>query len=72
MVLPQMKGLKKKMDVSEHGGAPLIGVAKPVIKAHGNSDAKAFCSAIRQATEFVSAGVIDAIKTAVAASPEQD
>ncbi len=70
MVLPKMKGLKKKMDVSEVGGAPLIGVMKPVIKAHGNSDAKAFCSAIRQATEFVSAGVIEAIAEAVAKSPD--
>lgn len=70
MVLPQMKGLKQKMDVSEHGGAPVIGVTKPVIKAHGNSDAKAFCSAIRQATEFVSAGVIDAITEAVAAEKD--
>ncbi len=66
MVLPKMKGLKKKMDVSEVGGAPIIGVAKPVIKAHGNSGAKAFCSAIRQAAEFASAGVIEAITEAVA------
>lgn len=70
IVLPKMKGLKKKMDVSEVGGAPLIGVAKPVIKAHGNSDAKAFCSAIYQATVFASAGVIEAITEAVAKSPD--
>ena len=65
IVLPQMKAFKKKMDVSEHGGAPIIGVQKPVIKAHGNSDAKALCSAVRQAATFASAGVIEAITQAV-------
>ncbi len=71
MVKPQIAGFKKKMDVSEHGGAPIIGVAKPVIKAHGNSDAKAFCSAIRQAMTFSKAGVIEAITEAVA-KPETE
>ena len=66
VVLPQMKGLKAKMDVSEYGGAPLIGVSKPVIKAHGNADAKTFCSAIHQAAVFVEAGVVEAIQEAVA------
>lgn len=65
IVKPQLGGFKKKMDVSEYGGAPVIGVTKPVIKAHGNSDAKALCSAIRQAANFVNAGVIEAITDAV-------
>jgi glycerol-3-phosphate acyltransferase PlsX len=30
------------MDYSEHGGAPLMGIAKPVIKAHGSSNANAY------------------------------
>ena len=41
--------LKKKMDASEYGGAPLLGTRRPVIKAHGNSDGKAMKNAIRQA-----------------------
>jgi len=41
--------IKKKFDPKEHGGAPILGIAKPVIKAHGSSDAKAFKNAIRQA-----------------------
>lgn len=65
LVKPQLAGFKKKMDVSEHGGAPIVGVSKPVIKAHGNSDAKAFCSAIRQAAKFAQSGVIEAITDAV-------
>ncbi len=72
IVLPQMKAFKKKMDVSEHGGAPIIGVQKPVIKAHGNSDAKALCSAVRQAATFAKAGVIEAIADAVKESSTEE
>ncbi len=62
------KGLyafKKKMDYTEYGGAPLLGIAKPVIKAHGSSDAKAFKNAIRQAAAFTQSGAIEAIAAAV-------
>lgn len=34
--------IKKKMDYTEYGGAPLLGISRPVIKAHGSSNAKAF------------------------------
>jgi len=44
-----MKKLKKEMDASEYGGAPLLGLSRTVIKAHGSSDAKAFRNAIKQA-----------------------
>ena len=44
-----MKEFKQKMDADEYGGAPLLGTAKPVIKAHGSSNAKAIKNAIRQA-----------------------
>ena len=53
--------VKKIMDSSEIGGALLLGVSKPVIKAHGNSDAKAIKNAIRQAKIFAETGVIDII-----------
>ena len=53
--------LKSMMDSTEVGGAPLLGVRKPVIKAHGNSDAKALKNAIRQAITFTETKVIDAI-----------
>lgn len=45
----QVKAFKKKLDASEVGGALLLGIRRPVIKAHGNSDGKAFKNAIRQA-----------------------
>lgn len=41
--------LKRMMDSEEVGGAPLLGAAKPVIKAHGSSKGKAIKNAIRQA-----------------------
>lgn len=59
MVMSGIKGFKNKMDYTEYGGAPLLGTAKPVIKAHGSSNAKAFKNAIRQARDFVERGVIE-------------
>ncbi len=47
-----LRGLKRKMDYAEYGGAPILGVAKPVIKAHGSSNAKAFKNAVKQAMKF--------------------
>lgn len=55
----QLRGLKRSFDTSEFGGAPLIGLSKPVIKAHGNSNAKAIYSAIRQAKLFAESGAVD-------------
>ena len=57
---------KKKMDYTEYGGAPLMGISKPVIKAHGSSNAKAFKNAIRQAKEYTERGVIGEISDALA------
>lgn len=54
--------IKSKLDVSEVGGTAMLGISKPVIKAHGSSDARAVRSAVRQAMLFCNAGVIEAIK----------
>ena len=51
------KELKHKFDASEHGGAPILGISKPVIKAHGSSDANAIKNAVRQAIHFVETGI---------------
>lgn len=58
-LLKKVKAFRKRMDYSEYGGSPLLGTSKPVIKAHGSSDAKAFYNAIRQAYQFTSSGAID-------------
>ncbi len=44
--------LKKKMDYSEYGGAPLLGVDGRCIISHGSSNPKAIKNAIRVAAEF--------------------
>ncbi|HHY52977.1 MAG TPA: phosphate--acyl-ACP acyltransferase, partial [Clostridiales bacterium] len=53
MVKGGVDNFRKKMDYTEHGGAPLLGISKPVIKAHGSSNDKAFKNAIRQAKLMV-------------------
>ena len=53
MVKGGLVEFKKKMDYTEFGGAPLLGISRPVIKAHGSSKAKGFFSAIRQAVQTV-------------------
>jgi len=56
-----VKDIARKTDYREVGGAPLLGTAKPVIKAHGSSNALAFKNAIRQAIEFVKSNAIEEI-----------
>ena len=53
-----LKAMAKSMDVNEVGGTALIGISRPVIKAHGSSNAASIFAAIRQAKNFVEAGII--------------
>ena len=66
----ELGGIKKKFDASEYGGAPILGVAKPVIKAHGSSKEKAFKNALRQAIFCARTGMSDDISAAVKALAE--
>ena len=61
LVADGIKTLKKSMDAGEVGGTALLGIARPVIKAHGSSDDFAIKNAIRQAQVFASSGIIDDI-----------
>lgn len=70
LVRDGIRSFKKKMDYNETGGAPLLGIAKPVIKAHGSSKAKTFESAIAQAVTYVEQGVIDKIARSVESGAE--
>lgn len=56
-----MDEFKEKMNYKKYGGAPLIGVRKPVIKAHGSSDAYAFKNAIGQAVKYTESGFINVV-----------
>ena len=61
MVKGGLLGLKMRMDYSEFGGAPLLGVNGVVIKAHGSSDAKAIRNAIRQAKTCAEKNIVGTI-----------
>ena len=61
----KVKEMKKRFSASEHGGALILGVKKPVIKAHGGSNAKALKNAIRQAASFADNGVNSEIEETV-------
>lgn len=54
----QMAAFKAMLDPSEVGGTPFLGITKPVIKAHGGSDARAIQNAVRQAEVFAKSGFI--------------
>ncbi len=62
VMLPRLKKIKALLDSSEYGGVPLLGIDGVVIKAHGNSDAKAFYHAIKSAAVFAQTGVNDELK----------
>ncbi len=65
-VLGDMKEIKKSMDYNEHGGAPIMGAAKPLFKIHGSAKAKTVTSALRLTKEYVESGVVEKIAEAVA------
>ncbi len=61
LVKDGLRSFKKLLDSGEVGGTALIGISKPVIKAHGSSDAYAMKNAIRQAVSFANSGIIEDI-----------
>ena len=62
-----VRDFKKLMDYREVGGTMLLGISKPVIKAHGSSDALAICNAVRQAKLAVESGIVEEIRANVSA-----
>lgn len=57
----EISKFRTKLDASEYGGAPLLGLSKPVIKAHGSSKAKEIKNAIRQAIEYTNSNIIEEV-----------
>ena len=64
--LGKIKEFRRQMDYKEVGGSALLGVKKPVIKAHGSSDSTALFNAVRQARKCVEGNVIEEIEAYVA------
>ncbi len=65
LVKPALKGIKKLMDPSEEGAAPLLGVNGLVFIGHGRSDATAIKNAVRVANNAVNSAVLDSIRSAI-------
>ncbi len=67
---PAFRNIKKRLDYSEHGGAPLLGVRKIVVIAHGSSNARAIRNAIRSVKEFSENSAAARIEKGIAESSE--
>ena len=63
---PAFRRVKKAMDYTEVGGAPLLGVRGAVVKAHGSSNAHAFSCAIGQCVKMIDGHVVDIIEKGLA------
>ncbi len=59
------ENIKKEMDYSEYGGAPLLGLKRPIVKAHGSSNAKAIKNALVYAEIYAKSKVIESIEEKV-------
>lgn len=70
--MKKIKDFKAQMDYRETGGSALMGVKKPVIKAHGSSDEKAFFNAIRQAKKCVEGKMTASIENYVKILSEKE
>ena len=69
LLLPAFKRLKKQMDYTDYGGAPLLGIDGVCFISHGSSNAKAIRNAIRAASIFVTHEVNQHIVAAARPSP---
>jgi glycerol-3-phosphate acyltransferase PlsX len=56
-----VKALQREMDYSIYGGAPFLGIAKPVIKAHGSANHVSISVCVGQAKRYAESGMIDYI-----------
>ena len=70
LIKPALKGLKKRLDPAEYGGALLLGIRAPFIICHGSSKAKAITNAIHVAMDFAEQDVVSIIKDKIAESKE--
>ena len=61
----EMDEFKKLLDPNEVGGTPFLGISKPVIKAHGSSNARAIYNAVLRAKEYAESGLIAAVEANV-------
>ena len=71
LLRPAFRAVRARLDPSEYGGAPLLGVNGVVVIGHGRSDAKAIAAAIGAAREAAEHNLVAAIAAALMPSPRQ-
>ena len=71
-VMPEFKNLKKSIDYNEYGGAPVMGIAKPVFKVHGSAKAKTFKNAFKLTMQYVNGDVINIISNELSKMKDGD
>ena len=65
LVMKDIKAFKKLLDYREIGGTQFVGIKKPVIKAHGSSDRRAFYNAVRQAVDAANNNTAEELEAAL-------
>lgn len=61
LVMPGLNAFKARLDPNKVGGTAFIGISRPVIKAHGASNAEAIENAVGQAIQVAQSGIVEAI-----------
>ena len=61
LVMPGLNAFKARLDPNKVGGTAFIGISRPVIKAHGGSNAEAIENAVGQAIQVAQSGITEAI-----------
>ncbi|MCW5802680.1 MAG: phosphate acyltransferase PlsX [Deltaproteobacteria bacterium] len=72
LVAPALRGVARRIDYTEVGGALLAGVTRPAVIAHGRSDANAIASAIRAGVRFAERRLAERLTAALAPVEEID
>ncbi len=70
MVRKGINEFKKKMDYNEAGGAPLLGIRKPIIKIHGSSSSVSVFNAIKQSIDYIDSGLTIRLSKSLAEAEE--
>ena len=65
LMMGKFKGIKAKMDVNKHGGAPFLGCKKLVVKAHGSAKREIVCNTIMQVIKLHENRLIEKIENMV-------
>lgn len=72
VLMKDMGEMKKQFDHNEHSAAPILGVRKPVFKAHGSSNDVAFKNSIKYLVKFIENNVIEEINQSLKTLKEAD